>query len=224
MSQRKLMFQSLKERAGIAQYKRGNWYFIVSITNWHRTVTARKLIFHSVSERAGITHCRGSEQPFNPIGLWRCCMIYCSRLPSLNFVHLSFYGLLREPALLFFARKGKHLILWVRWKRLFIVTQNLLRIAVSKESTRLGAFLYMKTGAKPASETLSCFKFGRWTKSGERSSLQWRSWYMIVSRSKFSSVCVGEKDAIRVSLRDSWHKLQRCFFFCFAFGVLSICV
>jgi len=119
---------------------------------------------------------------------------------------------LREPALLFFARKGKHLILWVRWKRLFIVTQNSLRIALSKESTRLGAFLYLKTEAKPASETLYCFKTGRWTKSGERISIQWRSWYIIVSRSKFSSVCVSEQDAIRVSLRDSWHKLQRCFF------------
>jgi hypothetical protein len=94
MSERKLIFHSLKERAGIAQYQRGNWYFIVSIKSWHHTVTARKLIFHSIGKRAGITHCRRSGQGFNPVVLWRECMIYCSRLPSLYFVHLSFYGIL----------------------------------------------------------------------------------------------------------------------------------
>lgn len=71
VSEKELIFRSLKEPAGIAQYQRGSWYFIVSITSWHHTVTARKLIFHSVSKRAGITHCRRSEQAFNPIRLWR---------------------------------------------------------------------------------------------------------------------------------------------------------
>jgi len=60
-----------------------------------------------------------------------------------------------------------------------IRSQSSLRIALSKESTRLGAFLYLKTEAKPASETLYCFKTGRWTKSSKRSSLQWRRRYII---------------------------------------------
>lgn len=143
-------------------------------------------------------------------------MIYCSHLPSFSFFvlcppQLLWNTVLREPALLFFARKGKHLILWVRWKQQFIVTQNSLRIALSKESTRLGAFLYLKTEGKPASETPYCFKTRRWTKSSKRSSLQWWSWYITVSTSKFSSICVSEQDALGMSLRDSWHKLQLCF-------------
>lgn len=63
---RKVIFHDMKERAGIAQYQRGNWRFIVSITSWHHTVSARKLVFHKVCEGAGITHCRPSGQGFKP--------------------------------------------------------------------------------------------------------------------------------------------------------------
>ena len=160
VSERKLIFHSLKERAGIAQYQRGNWYFIVSITSWHHSLSAQ----------------RARLQPYSAL------TIVYDLLQSSSFLVLCPSQLLwnfvsRQPELVLFAHKGRHLIFWARWKQLFIVTQNSLRIALSKESTRLGAFLYLKTEVKPASETLYCFKTGRWRKSSERSSLQWRSWY-----------------------------------------------
>jgi hypothetical protein len=82
-----------------------------------------------------------------------------------------------------------------------IRSQSSLRIALSKESTRLGAFLYLKTEAKPASETLYCFKTGRGTSQakeahfsgeGDISYCQRASSHLFVSASMMRSKCLCE--------------------------------